>query len=397
MGAERGEYLTALETRLSTIVRTLSASPSTRAGASCCSKVTMRASAASLCSASTRRTSSGSATGPDRLRLHRARLVVGEEILDQLLQRQRVLAHDAHDLALLRREVAADVVAQELGALAHRGERGLELVRDVAQEAVLLLLELGEPRAQPFEPLSEIAQVLRTVDLDPVREVGGAHPAYRLVELADRTRDQHREQYRESERDRRGGQREVEPLLPALRRDVLQPLDRVLGQPIRSGEHHLRAIGELGVAFRELRLRLRRALRHRQELVQAALAVGQRVERRQRLDAERQQRELGRRGPELLPDAVVVVEQGAVLEDQVLPHDALERPRLLEELPARAPRLGRLLHRLAPLRLQLIEREDELAQRVQQRQAHEQEAQQDEFEEGTGVIHGHRRYNLRQL
>ena len=100
---------------------------------------------------------------------------------------------------------------------------------------------------------------------------------------------------------------------------------------------------------------------------------------------------------EFLADAIVVVEQRAVLENQMLPHDALERSRLLEQLAARAPRLRRLLHRLAPLRLQLVERQDQLAQRIEQRQAHQQEAQQDEFEEGTGVIHEGRRYNLRQL
>ena len=131
--------------------------------------------------------------------------------------------------------------------------------------------------------------------------------------------------------------------------------------------------------------------------MQPALAVGQRVERRQRLGAERQQRELRRRRPEFLAHAIVVVEQRAVVENQMLAHDALERPRLLEELPARAPRLRRLLHRFASLRLQLVERQDELAQRIEQRQAHQQEAEQDEFEEGTGVIHERRRYNLRQL
>ena len=47
--------------------------------------------------------------------------------------------------------------------------------------------------------------------------------------------------------------------------------------------------------------------------------------------------------------------------------------------------------------LQLIERQNQLAERIEQRQAHQQEAQEDEFEEGTGVIHGRRRYNLRQL
>ena len=148
----------------------------------------------------------------------------------------------------------------------------------------------------------------------------------------------------------------------------------------------------LRVAVPRLRLRVGRTLRHRQELVQPALAVGQRIERRQRLPTPSGSNASwsGRR-PELLPNAIVVVEQGAVVENQVLPDDALERPRLLEELAARASRLGRLLHRLATLRLQLIEREDELAQRVEQRQAHQQEAEQDELEEGTGVIHGRRR------
>ena len=160
-----------------------------------------------------------------RLRLHRARLVVIEQVLDQLLQRQRVLAHDAHDLALLRRQLAADVVAQQLRAFAHRGQRRLELVRHVPQKAVLLLLEIVQPRAQPFEALPEVAQVLRPVDLDPVREIGGAHPADRLIELPDRTRDQHGEEYRQRERDGRRGEREVQPLLPSLRRDLLQALD----------------------------------------------------------------------------------------------------------------------------------------------------------------------------
>ena len=72
----------------------------------------------------------------------------------------------------------------------------------------------------------------------------------------------------------------------------------------------------------------------------------------------------------------------------MLPHEALERSRLLEQLAACAARLRRLLHRLAALRLQLVERKNQLAERVEQRQAHQQEAQQDEFEEGTGVIHG---------
>ena len=142
----------------------------------------------------------------ERLRLDVAGLVIGQQILDQLLQRQRVLAHDAHDLLLFGRQRAADAIAQQLDAFAHRGERRLQLVRHVAQEPRLLLLQVVQARTQPFEALAEVAHVLRTVDLDRMREVGGRHLADRLVELADRPRDQHREQNRQRECDRARGQ-----------------------------------------------------------------------------------------------------------------------------------------------------------------------------------------------
>src|SRR5207253_11358983 len=100
---------------------------------------------------------------------------------------------------------------------------------------------------------------------------------------------------------------------------------------------------------------------------------------------------------QFLPQAIVIVDERTVVENEVLPHDALERHRLLEQLPARASRLRRLLHRLASLRLQLLEGQDELAERIEQRKAHQQEAEKDELQEGTRVIHGRRRYNLRQL
>ena len=61
---ERGEYLIALDTRLSTIVRIFSASPMTSAGFNFASNEIIRASAASFCSRSTRTTTSDSAIGP---------------------------------------------------------------------------------------------------------------------------------------------------------------------------------------------------------------------------------------------------------------------------------------------------------------------------------------------
>ena len=86
---------------------------------------------------------------------------------------------------------------QQLGALAQRGERGLQLVRQVAQEAVLLGLELGEPAPQPVEPLAERLQVVRAAHRDPAREVGAAELPDRGVELGDRPRDVPRERERD--------------------------------------------------------------------------------------------------------------------------------------------------------------------------------------------------------
>ena len=117
---------------------------------------------------------------------HRARLVICEEVLDQLLQAERVVANDAHDVVLLGRKLPADAVAQQLGALAHRRERRLELVRDVTQEARLLLLEIGKAAPQPFEALADVAQILRAGDLDRVAEIRAAHTADREIELANR-------------------------------------------------------------------------------------------------------------------------------------------------------------------------------------------------------------------
>ena len=257
-------------------------------------------------------------------------------------------------------------------------------------------LEIGEPRAQPLEALPEIAQVLRPVHLDPVREIGGAHLADRLVELADRSRDEDREE--DGERERDGGRRigQVAPLLPSLRRDVLQLLDRALGQVVGRAEKRLRAVGELRVTVGELGLRLRRLLRRAKQRVEPRLVVAELVERRELVLGQRQERELPCRRPEFLPDTAVVVEQRSVLEDQVLADDALERARLLEQLAARPTRLRSLLHGLLTLLLEPVEREDQLDERIDERKADEQEAQQDELEERARVIHGGR-YNLRQL
>ena len=128
------------------------------------------------------------------------RALIVEQVLDEVLQLDAVVAHDADDLALRRRERSADLVVQQLRALAQRGERRLELVGEVAQEPVLLGLELGEAAAQPVQALAQRLQVLRTRDRDRTVEVRGAELPDRSVELADRPRDVPRERERDAER-----------------------------------------------------------------------------------------------------------------------------------------------------------------------------------------------------
>ena len=71
----------------------------------------------------------------------------------------------------------------------------------------------------------------------------------------------------------------------------------------------------------------------------------------------------------------------------MLARDALERRRLLVQQPARAPRLRGLQHFLPSLRFEPVERKDQLGERVDERQADQQEAEQDELEERARVVH----------
>src|SRR5438128_10995455 len=102
----------------------------------------------------------------------------------------------------------------------------------MTEKAVLLLFELVQARAQPLQPLSHIAQILRPIDFDRMREIGSAHLSDRLVELAERTRDQQGKNNRQRERNQPGGERQITPRLASFRGRILQSLDLTLGETI---------------------------------------------------------------------------------------------------------------------------------------------------------------------
>ena len=157
--------------------------------------------------------------------------------------------------------------------------------------------------------------------------------------------------------------------------------DLALGQARGRGHHRLRALGDVGIAFGQGRRGIGWPMRGLQQREQTAFAVGESFELLQLRAVEWQLRELLRGLPKIEPQARVVVDQLRIFENQMLTHQALERCRLFVELSAGVAGLRRLQYRLLALRSQAIETDDQLDQRVEQGQADQQEAEQDELEE----------------
>jgi hypothetical protein len=129
------------------------------------------------------------------------RALIVEQVLDQPLQLHAVVAHDGDHLPLRRRQWPTHLIVQQLGPLPQRRERRFEFVRQMAQESVLLRLELDQPAAQPVEALAERLQILGAANLDGAREIRVAELPDGAVELGDRTRDIPREHKRRTQRD----------------------------------------------------------------------------------------------------------------------------------------------------------------------------------------------------
>ena len=95
-----------------------------------------------------------------RLRLPGA---VGQQVLDESLETQRILPEDRGDFALVVVERADRAVQQQVGSLADIGQRSLQFVRHVPQEAIPLHRDLEQPRAQPLELASQGGEIGRTL------------------------------------------------------------------------------------------------------------------------------------------------------------------------------------------------------------------------------------------
>jgi hypothetical protein len=184
------------------------------------------------------------------LRVHGA---VVEQALDQLPQLDRVLLQDARDLALLRVQVSHHARGKEVRSFAKRGERGLQLVRDVLQEARLLRFQRHQALAQPVELRSQAHHVAGALDPDGLGELALAQGADSRAHLRDGAGDEVGEG--SDQCDGRGNEDDHQPEhavagLDRLRAQLFDPLvDDMVAQPhqpsgcVRRGGRIARATG----------------------------------------------------------------------------------------------------------------------------------------------------------
>ena len=109
------------------------------------------------------------------------------------MQLDAVVTQDGDHLALGVVQGSDRAVHEQFRALADVGERRLQFVRHVAQEAVAFLGEVEQAQAQPFELRAEAFQVARPGHFDRARESAAAELADRAVDGAQRAADGQRE------------------------------------------------------------------------------------------------------------------------------------------------------------------------------------------------------------
>ena len=148
---------------------------------------------------------------PDALLLPGAE---GQQVFDEPVQLDAVVTQDGDDLALGVVQGSDRAVHEQFRAFADVGERRLQLVRHVAQEAVAFLRQIEQAQAQPFELRAQALEVARARHFDGTRERAAAELADGAVDGAQRPADRQREREDGDERERRqqGGLPEQAPL-----------------------------------------------------------------------------------------------------------------------------------------------------------------------------------------
>ena len=90
--------------------------------------------------------------------------VEAQQVLDLLLQECRVVTQDLRDLALLVAQRTSHAVFEQRHAFAHGCQRRFQLMRNMAQKARFVGVQLDQPQPQPVQPLAHQCQVGRALN-----------------------------------------------------------------------------------------------------------------------------------------------------------------------------------------------------------------------------------------
>ncbi len=314
--------------------------------------------------------------------MHRA---VVEQPLDQLPQLDGVFLQDARDLALLGIQVSHHAGGEQVRAFAQRRERGLQLVRDVLQEARFLRFQRDEPLAQPIELRSEAHHVVRALDRDRLGELPLAQPADALAHLRDGARDEVGEACDEDERG--GDQRDHQPEDAVARLDRLraQLLDAFVDHLISHLHQRLPALGECGELARQAPRQLRGGPGARDELVDRFLVALDRLDLGALAVGKLHRTELPHDGLEGAAVGAVGLEERQFSRHRVLAGGALERSDDPQERAARLRDAHRGMDGLLGERGEALEGEHVGEEREHQRCGDQREADQQQGQERPRV------------
>ena len=314
---------------------------------------------------------------------------VVEQALDQLPQLDGVLLQDARDLALLGVQVADHAGGEEVGALAQRRERRLQLVGDVLQEARLLRFQRDQALAQPVELRAEPHHVARALDADRARELALAETADALGHLGDRARNEEGEGRDQDHRGRQQRDHQPEDVVARLLRLRAQLLDALVDHLVAHLHQRLAALGEGRELARQPPRELRRGPGTRDQLVHAfflaldggdlgALVVG-----------KRHRVELARDPEEARAIGAVGLEESRLSGHRVLARRAFQRRDHAQQRAARLRHLHRGMDRLLGEAGEALERERIGKESEEERRRHDRKSDQQQGEERTRIGDAH--------
>ena len=87
--------------------------------------------------------------------------VIVQQLFNQLLQVTATAVEDLDNLLLLRGQGPRDPVGQQLGTFTHTGQRGFQLMRQMAKKLMPLRLQPRQALAEPDDALAHRSQLAR--------------------------------------------------------------------------------------------------------------------------------------------------------------------------------------------------------------------------------------------